>query len=175
VIDAAASSDGGADPVGVDLEFSSARRCGPPHPADQAADREGLALDVAAVFAGRRAGVRFGSWSYGGRMAHALAAERPALSPDSCFSGYPLHPPRKPKRRAPRIGRNFVFRSSSSRARATRSELREFRAAFEILPMRPARTTSSRARVTTCASAWFNCSTNRRLILDAWFESMREA
>lgn len=79
-----------------DLPFRQARRFGPPHPSQAAADREGLRAAVIAL--GRIAGGRvfLGGHSYGGRQASILAAEDPELAHRLLLLSYPLHPPRKP-------------------------------------------------------------------------------
>ncbi len=80
-----------------DLAFRQARKSGPPHPSQAAADREGLRSAVEAlrrVSAGR---VCLGGHSYGGRQASMLAAEHPELAERLLLLSYPLHPPRKPE------------------------------------------------------------------------------
>lgn len=111
-------------------------------------------------------------------MASMLAAERPALVAGLLLLGYPLHPPRKPE--APRTAHwpqlrvPLVFVSGARDAFGTPEE---FRAAFEILPSRPAHHVVARAghdlRVGGRGSESFDEAA--RLILDAWFEAMREA
>ncbi|MCC6363339.1 MAG: dienelactone hydrolase family protein [Bryobacterales bacterium] len=80
----------------IDLPFRQQRASGPPFPAMQAKDREGLraAAGVARGLGARR--VVLGGHSYGGRQATMLAAEDPSVAEALLLMSYPLHPPQKP-------------------------------------------------------------------------------
>ncbi|HZQ54546.1 MAG TPA: alpha/beta fold hydrolase [Bryobacteraceae bacterium] len=80
-----------------DLPFRQARRFGPPHPSQAAADREGLRTAVIALRRIAGGPVCLGGHSYGGRQASMLAAEDPELAQRLLLLSYPLHPPRKPE------------------------------------------------------------------------------
>lgn len=80
-----------------DLAFRQARRFGPPHPSQAAADREGLRAAVAALQRLTDGPVCLGGHSYGGRQASILAAEQPELVHCLLLLSYPLHPPGKPE------------------------------------------------------------------------------
>jgi hypothetical protein len=76
----------------VDLAFRLSGRSGPPRPADQAKDREGLA-DHLLRLRGLYDKVYLGGHSYGGRQGSMLLAERPELADALLLLAYPLHPP----------------------------------------------------------------------------------
>lgn len=80
----------------VDLAFRESGRSGPPRPADQHLDREGLAAHLGAMRARVAGKVLLGGHSYGGRQGSILLAERPELADALLLLGYPLHPPGKP-------------------------------------------------------------------------------
>lgn len=80
-----------------DLPFRQAKRFGPPHPSQAAADREGLRAAVNALQGIASGPVCLGGHSYGGRQASMLAAEHPELAYRLLLLSYPLHPPRKPE------------------------------------------------------------------------------
>lgn len=80
-----------------DLPFRQARKFGPPHPSQAAADRDGLRAAVAALQRFTNGPVCLGGHSYGGRQASILAAEEPALVHGLLLLSYPLHPPGKPE------------------------------------------------------------------------------
>ena len=80
-----------------DLPFRIAGRGGPPPPAGQSRDREGV---HAAIEAARRlvsGRVIAGGHSYGGRQTAMLAAERPDSADGLLLLSYPLHPPKRPQ------------------------------------------------------------------------------
>lgn len=78
------------------LPFRQARRFGPPHPSQAAADREGLRAAISALRRLANGPVYLGGHSYGGRQASILAAEEPELVHRLLLLSYPLHPPGKP-------------------------------------------------------------------------------
>lgn len=78
-----------------DLPFRQAKRLGPPHPSQAAADREGLRAAVIALQRISAGPVCLGGHSYGGRQASMLVAEDPELAHRLLLLSYPLHPPRK--------------------------------------------------------------------------------
>jgi predicted alpha/beta-hydrolase family hydrolase len=79
-----------------DLPFRQQRPKGPPFPAMNARDREGVAQAVEAL-RGLAAGLIFaGGHSYGGRMTAMAASERAGMAAALLLLSYPLHPPNKP-------------------------------------------------------------------------------
>src|SRR6476646_6320458 len=82
-----------------DLPFRLAGRGGPPPPAGQSRDREGVAAAIAAVRQIASGRVIAGGHSYGGRQTAMLAAERPGAADGLLLLSYPLHPPKKPEQK----------------------------------------------------------------------------
>ena len=82
-----------------DLPFRIAGRGGPPPPAGQSRDREGVGAAIAAMrqLVGGR--VIAGGHSYGGRQTAMLAAERAGAADGLLLLSYPLHPPKKPEQK----------------------------------------------------------------------------
>ncbi len=79
------------------LAFRQRRKFGPPHPAQAAADRDGLREAIKALQSVVPGPVCLGGHSYGGRQASMLAAEEPGLIERLLLLSYPLHPPDKPE------------------------------------------------------------------------------
>ena len=94
---AAAFEAAGWRAVRYNLPFRTSGRKGPPMPAHSAADRAGLAQQVAEMRAAVDGKVAIGGHSYGGRQASMLAAEQPGLIDALLLLSYPLHPPEKPQ------------------------------------------------------------------------------
>lgn len=92
---AQAFQDAGYYVLRCDLPFRRAKRFGPPHPSQAAADREGLRAALIALRHIAAGPVCLGGHSYGGRQASMLAAEDPELGHRLLLLSYPLHPPRK--------------------------------------------------------------------------------
>ncbi|MCZ2149561.1 MAG: dienelactone hydrolase family protein [Bryobacterales bacterium] len=84
--------------IRIDLPFRQQRAPGPPFPAMQAKDREGLRAAVGVVRGMGARRVALGGHSYGGRQATMLAAEDPGVAEALLLMSYPLHPPEKPAR-----------------------------------------------------------------------------
>jgi len=78
-----------------DLPYREARPHGPPFPANQARDREGI-RNAAALMRTRATRVFAGGHSYGGRQTTMIAAEDPSMADGLLLLSYPLHPPRRP-------------------------------------------------------------------------------
>ena len=93
---ARALCDAGYTVLRYDLPFRRLRQKGPPMPATQARDREGIAAAVAGLRALVSGRVFAGGHSYGGRQTTMAAAENPALAEALLLFSYPLHPPNKP-------------------------------------------------------------------------------
>jgi hypothetical protein len=79
------------------LPYRQARPSGPPFPAQAAADRAGLAEEIAKMRAAVDGIAAVGGHSYGGRQASMLAAEQPGVADALLLLSYPLHPPKKPQ------------------------------------------------------------------------------
>ena len=80
-----------------DLPFRTAGRGGPPPPAGQSHDREGVHAAIEAVKRLVTGRVIAGGHSYGGRQTAMLAAERPDSADALLLLSYPLHPPKRPQ------------------------------------------------------------------------------
>lgn len=80
-----------------DLPFRQARKFGPPHPSQAAADREGLRAAIRVLQRIAAGPVCLGGHSYGGRQASILAAEEPESVDRLLLLSYPFHPPGKPE------------------------------------------------------------------------------
>ena len=89
--------DGQQRVVRYNLPYRQARPKGPPFPAGNMADQEGLAAVAAEMRATVDGKIAVGGHSYGGRMASILAAREPKLFDALLLLGYPLRPPRKPE------------------------------------------------------------------------------
>jgi predicted alpha/beta-hydrolase family hydrolase len=83
--------------VRYNLPYRQLRPHGPPSPATAAADRAGIAEQVAKMRTSVDGIVAVGGHSYGGRQASMLAAKQPGLIDALLLLSYPLHPPRKPE------------------------------------------------------------------------------
>ncbi|MGH9436563.1 MAG: alpha/beta hydrolase family protein [Terriglobia bacterium] len=79
-----------------DLPFRQARKSGPPHPSQAAADREGLRAAIRMLQRLTNGPVCLGGHSYGGRQASIVAAEEPDLVHRLLLMSYLLYPPGKP-------------------------------------------------------------------------------
>src|SRR5258708_3058487 len=80
-----------------DLPFRRLGAKGPPMPAHQARDREGIRAAVSAMRTIVTGTIVAGGHSYGGRQTAMAAAEDPALARSLLLLSYPLHPPNKPE------------------------------------------------------------------------------
>jgi uncharacterized protein len=120
----------------VDLKFRLSGRSGPPRPADQAQDREGLAEHLKRLRASDSK-VYLGGHSYGGRQGSMLLAERPELADGLLLLAYPLHPPGKPEQlrtaHLPSLQTPVLLVSGGKDEFGTESELAE---AARIIPGR---------------------------------------
>jgi hypothetical protein len=85
-----------------DLPFRQQRPKGPPFPAMNARDREGVAQAVQTMRGLASGRIFAGGHSYGGRMTAMSASERPGMADALLLLSYPLHPPDKPDK--PRTG-----------------------------------------------------------------------
>ncbi len=85
-----------------DLPFRQQRPKGPPFPAMNARDREGVAQAVETMRGLATGQIFAGGHSYGGRMTAMAASERPGMAAALLLLSYPLHPPDKPDK--PRTG-----------------------------------------------------------------------
>ena len=94
---ARAFADAGMVVLRYDLAFRQQRPNGPPVPAWQARDREGVAATLR-VLRGMVTGRVFaGGHSYGGRMSAMAASEHSDMAAALLLLSYPLHPPAKPE------------------------------------------------------------------------------
>jgi uncharacterized protein len=80
-----------------DLPFRRSGAKGPPMPAHQERDREGIRQAVSAMRAIITGSIVAGGHSYGGRQTAMAAAEDAALARSLLLLSYPLHPPNKPE------------------------------------------------------------------------------
>lgn len=80
----------------IDLPFRQQKPSGPPFPAMQAMDREGLRAAAGLARSMGAGRVVLGGHSYGGRQATMLASEDPQVAEALLLLSYPLHPPDKP-------------------------------------------------------------------------------
>jgi len=121
----------------VDLAFRESGRSGPPRPADQHTDREGLAVHLRAMRGRVDGKVLFGGHSYGGRQGSMLLAAQPKLADALLLLGYPLHPPAKPAQlrteHFPNLHVPALFASGGKDEFGTPEELK---AAVSLIPAR---------------------------------------
>src|SRR5689334_18261650 len=94
---AAAFEAAGWRAIRYNLPYRHLRPHGPPIPAQAAADRAGLAGEVAKMKSLVDGKVVLGGHSYGGRQASMVATEQPGLVDGLLLLSYPLHPPKKPE------------------------------------------------------------------------------
>jgi uncharacterized protein len=80
-----------------DLPFRRLGTKGPPMPAHQARDREGIRAAVSVMRTMVTGTIVAGGHSYGGRQTAMAAAEDPAVARSLLLLSYPLHPPNKPE------------------------------------------------------------------------------
>jgi predicted alpha/beta-hydrolase family hydrolase len=93
-----ALADAGTLVFRYDLPFRAEGRKGPPLPASQAHDREGVRRAIAMLRSRVRGRVIAGGHSYGGRQTAMAAAEDPKLADGLLLLSYPLHPPDHPEK-----------------------------------------------------------------------------
>jgi predicted alpha/beta-hydrolase family hydrolase len=118
-----------------DLPFRVSGRKGPPLPAAQASDREGILRAVEAVRKMTKGTIVAGGHSYGGRQTAMAAAENPGMANGLLLLSYPLHPPDKPQQLRtsffPQLRTDALFVSGSRDRFGTVDELRE---ALRLIP-----------------------------------------
>lgn len=83
--------------IRYDLPFRESGRPGPPRPADQGKDRDGIRAIAARLRTMTSKPVFMAGHSYGGRQTTIAAAETAGLADGLMLMSYPLHPPGKPE------------------------------------------------------------------------------
>lgn len=134
-----AFAEAGFTVLRYDLPFRQVRPFGPPSPATNERDREGIRRAIEAL-KGKTSGRIFaGGHSYGGRQTTMLMAERPELVEGLLLLSYPLHPPRKPEQlrtgHFPKLTRPALFVHG---ARDPFGSFQEMESALKLIPCRPA-------------------------------------
>ncbi len=92
-------SEAGYLALRYDLPFRQFRPKGPPLPAAQARDREGVREAVAALRPLAPGRIIAGGHSYGGRQTAMAAAEQSSLADALLLLSYPLYPPGQPDKK----------------------------------------------------------------------------
>ncbi len=119
-----------------DLPFRQRKAFGPPSPASNALDREGLREAVEALRS-QTERVFLGGHSYGGRQASILAAEDGTIVSGLLLLSYPLHPPRKPmEMRTAHFPRIFTPTLFVHGANDPFGNIEELRSATSLIPGR---------------------------------------
>ena len=128
-------ADAGYLTLRCDLPFRQSRPHGPPFPAMNARDREGLRRAVEIMRRKATGRIFLGGHSYGGRQATILASEQPQLVAGLLLLSYPLHPPRKPTElrtaHFPKLNMAAIFVHGSRDPFGSHDELR---AALALIP-----------------------------------------
>lgn len=132
-----AFAEAGFTVLRYDLPFRQVRPFGPPSPATNERDREGIRRAIEAL-KGKTSGRIFaGGHSYGGRQTTMLMAERPELVEGLLLLSYPLHPPRKPEQlrtgHFPKLTRPALFVHG---ARDPFGSFAEMQSALKLIPGR---------------------------------------
>jgi uncharacterized protein len=134
---AQAFADAGYLVMRYDLPFRRSGRKGPPMPAAQARDREGVREAIAKLRGMVSGRVFAGGHSYGGRQTAMACAEQPGLADALLLLSYPLHPPNKPEQKRtdyfPELQTPALFVHGTKDGFGSPEELRE---AMALIPAR---------------------------------------
>ncbi len=132
-----AFEDAGYLVLRYDLPFRQQRPKGPPLPAGQERDREGIREVAEALRGLARGRIFLGGHSYGGRQSAMSAATHSDLAAGLLLLSYPLHPPKKPEQK--RTGHFPELRTPALFVHGTEDpfgSLEELRDAMALIPAR---------------------------------------